>query len=77
MHTGSFQFVRPSLGSWVLYGLGTANQNLPGFIALNPLSALGGSRYYSSAFLPPSCQATSIGQAKQRIKKAEMRSWKA
>ena len=72
MHTGSFQFVRPSIGSWVLYGLGTENRNLPGFIALNPLSALGGSRYYSSAFLPASCQATSIGNAKKKIKDAEI-----
>ena len=31
MHTGSFQFVRPSLGAWTLYGLGTENANLPGF----------------------------------------------
>jgi len=72
MHTGSFQFVRPSMGSWVLYGLGTENQNLPGFIALNPLSALGGSRYYSSSFLPASCQATSIGNAKQSVKNAKI-----
>jgi len=72
MHTGSFQFVRPSIGSWVLYGLGTENRNLPGFIALNPLSALGGSRYYSSAFLPASYQATSIGNAKKKIKDAEI-----
>ncbi len=34
MHTGSFQFVRPSLGAWSLYGLGSENQNLPGFITL-------------------------------------------
>ena len=36
LHTGSFQFVRPSMGSWVLYGLGSANQNLPGFVTINP-----------------------------------------
>ena len=72
LHTGSFQFVRPSVGSWVLYGLGTENQNLPGFIALNPLSALGGSRYYSSSFLPASYQATSIGTAKKSIKTAQI-----
>ena len=41
LHTGSFQFVRPSLGSWVLYGLGTENQNLPGFVTLNPPSRVG------------------------------------
>ena len=38
MHTGNSQFVRPSLGAWTLYGLGTENENLPGFIALKPLS---------------------------------------
>lgn len=72
MHTGSFQFVRPSMGSWVLYGLGTQNQNLPGFIALNPLSALGGSRYYSSSFLPAAFQATTIGNAMKSIKTAKI-----
>jgi len=72
LHTGSFQFIRPSLGSWVAYGLGTENRNLPGFIALNPLSALGGNRYYSSAFLPASYQATSIGEATKSIKDARI-----
>ncbi|MDA1018200.1 MAG: DUF1501 domain-containing protein, partial [Planctomycetota bacterium] len=70
MHTGSFQFVRPSIGSWVLYGLGSENSNLPGFISLNPLKALGGSRYYASAFLPAAYQATSIGDAEKNIKSA-------
>ena len=59
MHTGSFQFVRPSLGAWTLYGLGTENQNLPGFISINPLSALGGLRYYSNGFLPACCDGSS------------------
>jgi hypothetical protein len=61
LHTGSFQFVRPSLGAWTLYGLGTENQNLPGFISINPLSALGGLRYYSNAFLPAAYSATLLG----------------
>jgi hypothetical protein len=63
MHTGSFQFVRPSLGAWTVYGLGTENRNLPGFISINPLTALGGARYYSSAFLPASCSAVTLGNA--------------
>jgi hypothetical protein len=63
MHTGSFQFVRPSLGAWTVYGLGTENRNLPGFISINPLTALGGTRYYSNAFLPASCSATMLGNA--------------
>jgi len=70
LHTGSFQFVRPSIGSWVLYGLGTENDSLPGFVSLCPLKDLGGSRYYASAFLPAACQATSIGDSNQNIKQA-------
>ncbi|WP_345736545.1 DUF1501 domain-containing protein [Prosthecobacter algae] len=61
MHTGSFQFVRPSLGAWTLYGLGSENENLPGFITLNPPADNGGSQNYGSAFLPPACQGTKIG----------------
>lgn len=61
MHTGSFQFARPSLGAWSLYGLGTENSNLPGFITLNPPSENGGARNYGSAFLPAVYQATRIG----------------
>jgi len=61
MHTGSFQFVRPSLGAWTLYGLGTENQNLPGFVTLNPPADFGGARNYGSAFLPAVCQGTKIG----------------
>ena len=61
MHTGSFQFTRPSLGAWSLYGLGTENDNLPGFITLNPPSENGGAKNYGSAFLPAIYQATKIG----------------
>ena len=61
MHTGSFQFVRPSLGAWTLYGLGSENQNLPGFITLNPPADFGGSRNYGNSFLPAVCQGTKIG----------------
>jgi hypothetical protein len=61
MHTGSFQFVRPSLGAWTLYGLGSENANLPGFIALNPPSDNGGARNYGSGFLPAICQGTKVG----------------
>lgn len=58
MHTGHFQFVRPSMGAWALYGLGTENQNLPGFISINPTTANGGAQNYGSAFLPAACQGT-------------------
>jgi len=65
LHTGSFQFVRPSMGAWSVYGLGTENASLPGFISINPLTALGGARYYASAFLPAACSATMLGNASQ------------
>ena len=59
LHTGTAQFVRPSLGAWTLYGLGTENQNLPGFIAINaPVAA---ARTFGSAFLPAVYQATRVG----------------
>jgi len=61
LHTGSFQFVRPSLGAWTLYGLGTENSNLPGFMTINPPSDNGGARNYGSAFLPAVYQGTRIG----------------
>ncbi len=63
LHTGSFQFVRPSMGAWTVHGLGTENADLPGFISINPLTALGGLRYYSSSFLPAACSATLLGDA--------------
>lgn len=62
MLTGSFQFVRPSVGSWVVYGLGTENQNLPGFITINPDFSAGGARKYGSAFLPSATAGTAINQ---------------
>ncbi|MGB7345648.1 MAG: DUF1501 domain-containing protein [Pirellulaceae bacterium] len=63
MHTGSDQFVRPSLGSWVTYGLGTENQNLPAFVTICPTLAHGGVNNWGSAFLPAYCQGTPIGNA--------------
>ncbi|HEV2947786.1 MAG TPA: DUF1501 domain-containing protein [Gemmataceae bacterium] len=56
MHTGNFRFPRPSMGAWALYGLGTENTDLPGYITLNP----GGSNIFGSAFLPASFQGTHI-----------------
>ena len=62
MNTGSLRLAKPSLGSWVVYGLGTENQNMPGFISLRPGGGLptGGSQNWSSAFLPGIYQGTSI-----------------
>ncbi|MFO0921792.1 MAG: DUF1501 domain-containing protein [Pirellulales bacterium] len=64
MHTGNPQFVRPSLGAWTLYGLGTENQSMPGFIALNPPVA--SAQNYGSAFLPAIYQGTQVGRSQQR-----------
>jgi hypothetical protein len=53
MQTGSSQFGRPCLGSWVLYGLGSETENLPGFVVLNSAGGLsGGAALYGSGFLP-------------------------
>jgi hypothetical protein len=60
MHTGIFQFKRPSLGSWVVYGLGSDNENLPGFISMNPPINNGGSTNYGSSFLPAIYQGTPV-----------------
>lgn len=57
MHTGSFNFVRPSVGAWTVYGLGTENQDMPGFITINP-NGLGGAQNYGCAFLPAAYQGT-------------------
>jgi hypothetical protein len=65
LHTGATTLVRPSIGSWILYGLGTENQSLPGFVSLQPSDANGGPRNYANAFLPAVCQGTSIGRSFQ------------
>ncbi|MEM7601688.1 MAG: DUF1501 domain-containing protein, partial [Verrucomicrobiota bacterium] len=64
LHTGSFQAVRPSLGAWSLYGLGTENENLPGFITLSPPT---GASNYGSAFLPAIYQGTPIGSTLRQL----------
>ncbi len=63
LHTGSDTFVRPSMGSWITYGLGTENQNLPGFITICPTLSHGGVNNWSSAFLPAVYQGTPVGNA--------------
>jgi len=72
LHTGSFQFVRPSVGSWALYGLGTENENLPGFITLSPPVINGGPQNYGSSFLPAVYQGTAIGQLRTPITQAQV-----
>lgn len=70
LHTGSDQFVRPSLGSWVVYGLGSENQTLPAFITICPTLAHGGVNNWGAAFLPARCQGTPLGNASQPASQA-------
>jgi Protein of unknown function (DUF1501) len=65
--TGTSTFTRPSMGSWALYGLGTENQNLPGFITIKPALSHGGSKNWASAFLPGTYQGTAIGNAGLKV----------
>jgi hypothetical protein len=62
MNTGSLRMARPSVGAWALYGLGSENENMPGYISLRPGggSPPGGALNWGSAFLPGNFQATSI-----------------
>jgi hypothetical protein len=60
LHTGVFQFKRPSMGAWVSYGLGSDNENLPGFVTISPPLQNGGPANYGSAFLPALYQGTPI-----------------
>jgi hypothetical protein len=63
VHTGSDTFVRPSMGAWISYGLGTENSNLPSFITINPTLGHGGVQNFGAAFLPAQHQATRIGSS--------------
>jgi hypothetical protein len=68
MNTGSLRLSKPSLGSWVIYGLGTENQNIPGFISLHPGGRPpGGSNNWQASFLPGSYQGTSINTSFARV----------
>lgn len=62
LHTGSANaaLTRPSMGAWLLYGLGTENQDLPGYITVNPPPNFGGAVNYGNAFLPAHYQGTRI-----------------
>ena len=73
LHCGSTTFVRPSMGAWVNYGLGTENANLPGFVTVAPSLGNGGPRNFSNAFLPAVYQGTAIGTAGQPAKELGIR----
>src|SRR5438132_2369258 len=63
LHTGSINLIRPSVGAWTTYGLGTENENLPGFVTICPSMGNGGPRNWSNAFLPAAYQGTAVGRA--------------
>ena len=67
LHTGTAlaQLTRPSMGAWLLYGLGTENQDLPGYVTINPPPNFGGTVNYGSAFLPAYYQGTRISDRGQ------------
>jgi hypothetical protein len=68
MMTGSGLFLRPSFGSWLLYGLGTANANIPGFVVLgDTMGNVDAVKVYGSAFLPAAYQSTRLGSLKEPI----------
>ncbi len=72
LNTGDGVFNRPSLGAWTLYGLGTENQDLPGFISFSPSLYHGGAQNYGSAFLPASYQGTRLGDGNTPFQKAAL-----
>ena len=73
LHTGSDTFVRPSMGAWVSYGLGTENTDLPAFLTICPTLAHGGVNNWGSAFLPAWCQGTPLGNASVSAEQAVVR----
>jgi hypothetical protein len=69
MHSGVQQPVRPSLGSWISYGLGNENENLPSFVVLAPRRPVVGPQLWSSSFLPGSYQGMAVETNDMRIDK--------
>ena len=67
MNTGEQAFSRPSMGSWLTYGLGSENQNLPGFIVISPAQPAQGAPLWSSSFLPAAYQGTLVKDLKNPI----------
>jgi hypothetical protein len=67
MNTGEQAFSRPSLGSWLLYGLGTENRSLPGFVVLSPSQPAQGAPLWSSSFLPAAYQGTLVANLNKPV----------
>jgi hypothetical protein len=73
LHTGTTNFIRPSMGSWITYGLGTENDSLPSFVSISPSLSNGGPRNYGTAFLPAVYQGTPLGRAGQPATEATLK----
>ena len=73
LHTGTDNLLRPSMGAWVSYGLGSENGDLPAFISIAPPRGHGGTRNFGAAFLPAQHQATAIGHSGLPAKEASIR----
>ena len=71
LHTGNDMFVRPSMGAWCVYGLGSEAQDLPGYITMNPPHDQGGAMNYGSAFLPATFQGMRIGNGRYSMPNLE------
>ena len=72
LHTGQANLVRPSVGAWVSYGLGSETENLPAFVTISPPRGHGGVQNYGSAFLPARHQGMAIGSAEIPIAQAKV-----
>ena len=77
MNTGEQAFSRPSMGSWLLYGLGSENQDLPGFVVISPSQPAQGAPLWSSSFLPAAYQGTLVGDLKNPIANLSNAQWSA
>jgi hypothetical protein len=71
-HTGSDTFVRPSMGSWITYGLGSENQNFPGYVTICQDLAQGGANNFGSGFLPAAYQGTTLGHSGMKPREAKI-----
>lgn len=76
IHTGSVTVKRPSIGSWVSYGLGTENKNLPSFVVLSPYLPYAGSQVWSADFLPGAHQGTRVTSGSQPVSDLDPRTSK-
>jgi len=73
IHTGSFTVSRPSIGSWMTYGLGSANRNLPGFVVIAPAQTYAGTQVYASDFLPGAHQGTLVIPGQEPVRNVQPR----